>query len=50
MPVPTKQQSKIQRFRRLLDNAKLTAEDVYQPIVQQALSGLRRQRVQVLLD
>src|SRR4029450_2924340 len=33
MPVNTKQQSKIQRLRRLLDNAKLTAKDVYQPIV-----------------
>lgn len=50
MPLQTKQHSKIQRFRRLLDNAKLTAEAIYQPIVRQALSGLRRQRVQVLLD
>src|SRR5215207_8036283 len=50
MPVCTKQQSKIQRLRRLLDNAKLTATDVYQPIVRQALTGLKRQRVHLLLD
>ena len=50
MPVTTKQQSKIQRLRRLLDNAKLTAKDVYQPIVRAALRGLRRQRVHLLLD
>src|SRR5207244_9030402 len=50
MPLPTKQHSKIQRLRRLLDNAKLTATDVYHPIVRQALTGLRRQRVHVLLD
>src|SRR5258706_4810246 len=50
MPLNTKQQSKIQRLRRLLDNAKLTATDVYQPIVRQALTGLQRQRVHVLLD
>ena len=42
MPLKTKQQSKIQRLRRLLDNAKLTATDVYQPIVRQALTGLKR--------
>lgn len=50
MPLHTDQASKIQRFRRLLDNAKLTAEGLYQPIVRAALSGLRRQRVHVLLD
>lgn len=50
MPLDTAQASKIQRFRRLLDNAKLTAEDIYQPIVQAALTGLRRQRVHLLLD
>lgn len=50
MPLHTDQASKIQRFRRLLDNAKLSAEGVYQPIVRAALSGLRRQRVHVLLD
>ena len=50
MPVKTKQHSKIQRLRRLLDNTKLTATDVYQPIVKQALTGLKRQRVHLLLD
>jgi hypothetical protein len=50
MPLHTDQASKIQRFRRLLDNTKLTAEGIYQPIVRTALSGLRRQRVHVLLD
>ena len=50
MPLKTKQQSKIQRFRRLLDTHTLTAEEIYQPIVRAALSGLRRQRVHVLLD
>src|SRR5688500_19453540 len=48
MPVNTKQQSKIQRLRRLLDNAKLSAKDIYQPIVRQALSGLQRQKVHLL--
>jgi hypothetical protein len=32
MPLKTKQHSKIQRLRRLLDHAKLTAKDVYQPM------------------
>ena len=50
MPLKTKQQSKIQRLRRLLDNPKLSATDVYQPIVRQALTGLKRQRVHLLLD
>lgn len=50
MPLQTKQHSKIQRLRRLLDNTKLTAKAVYQPIVRAALTGLRRQRVQLLLD
>jgi hypothetical protein len=50
MPLKTKQHSKIQRLRRLLDNPKLSATDVYQPIVRQALTGLKRQRVHLLLD
>jgi Transposase DDE domain len=50
MPLKTKQQSKIQRLRRLLDNAKLTATGLYQPIVRQALTGLKGQRVHLLLD
>ena len=50
MPVTTKQQSKIQRLRRLLDNAKLSAKDIYQPIVRASLTGLARQKVHLLLD
>ena len=50
MPLLTQQASKIQRFRRLLDNERLTAEGVYRPIVRAALTGLRGQRVHVLLD
>src|SRR4051794_8139070 len=50
MPLNTKQHSKIQRLRRLLDNTKLTAKDIYQPIVRQALTGLQRQPVHLLLD
>jgi hypothetical protein len=50
MPLQSKQASKLQRLRRLLENAKLSAEGIYQPIVQQALSGLKRQRLQLLLD
>jgi hypothetical protein len=50
MPITTKQPSKVQRLRRLLDTAKLTATDVYQPIVRAALTGLHRQRVHLLLD
>ena len=50
MPVNTKQQSKIQRLRRLLDNPKLSAKEIYQPIVRHAVSGLQRQNVHLLLD
>jgi hypothetical protein len=50
MPLTTKQQSKIQRLRRLLDTAKLTAKAIYQPIVRASLTGLRRQKVHLLLD
>jgi hypothetical protein len=50
MPMTTKQQSKVQRLRRLLDNAKLTVKDVYHPIVRASLTGLHRQKVHLLLD
>lgn len=50
MPFQTKQNSKIQRFRRLLDNANLTPEAIYHPIVTAALHGLSGQRVHLLLD
>lgn len=50
MPLDTKQQSKVQRLRRLLDNPKLSAEAIYQPVVAPALRGLRKQRVYLILD
>lgn len=50
MPLVTKHQSKIQRLRRLLDNPKLSAQSVYHPILRSALAGLKRQRVNLLLD
>ena len=50
MPSTTKQHSKIQRLRRLLDNAKLTAKEIYQPIVRASLTGLHHQKVHLLLD
>ncbi len=50
MPLKTKQQSKIQRLRRLLDNTKLNPKAIYHPIARHALSGLQRQNVHLLLD
>jgi hypothetical protein len=50
MPLTTKQDSKVQRLRRLLDNTKLNAKQIYQPIVRASLRGLRRQKVNLLLD
>ncbi len=50
MPLDTTELAKEQRLRRLLDNARLTQADHYQPIVQQALHGLSHQRVQLLID
>jgi hypothetical protein len=50
MPLDTTELAKEQRLRRLLDNARLTQADHYQPIVQQALHGLKGQRVQLLID
>lgn len=50
MPLDTTALAKQQRLRRLLDNARLTQTDHYQPIVQQALHGLKGQRVQLLID
>jgi hypothetical protein len=50
MPLDTTELAKEQRLRRLLDNARLTQTDHYQPIVQQALHGLKGQRVQLLID
>ena len=50
MPLDTTELAKEQRLRRLLDNARLTQADHYQPIVQHALHGLAHQRVQLLID
>jgi hypothetical protein len=50
MPLDTTELAKEQRLRRLLDNARLTQTDHYQPIVQHALHGLAHQRVQLLID
>ena len=50
MPLDTTAPAKEQRLRRLLDNARLTQTVHYQPIVKQALHGLTRQRVQLLID
>ncbi|MDW8234860.1 MAG: hypothetical protein RMJ54_18970, partial [Roseiflexaceae bacterium] len=50
MPLATAAQSKEQRLRRLLDNERLTQTSHYHPVVQQALQGLRGQRVQLLID
>lgn len=50
MPLETTQLSKEQRLRRFLDNERITQTDHYQPIVKQALHGLKGQRVQLLID
>jgi hypothetical protein len=50
MPLDTSAQAKQQRLRRLLDNERLTQTTHYHPIVKQALHGLARQRVQLLID
>lgn len=50
MPLDTTQLSKEQRLRRFLDNERITQADHYQPIVKQALHGLKGQRVQLLID
>jgi len=50
MPLDTSAFAKEQRLRRLLDNERITQADHYQPLVTQALHGLARQRVQLLID
>ena len=50
MPLNTTQVIKEQRLRRFLDNERITQADHYQPLVQQALGGLKRQKVQLLID
>lgn len=50
MPLPTRQDSKEQRVRRLLDNPRLTPQTHYQPIVRAAIAGLVRQPIHLVLD
>jgi hypothetical protein len=50
LPLDTTQLAKEQRLRRFLDNERVTQTDHYQPIVKQALQGLKGQRVQLLMD
>ena len=50
MPLDTTQVIKEQRLRRFLDNDRITQAEHYQPLVRQALTGLKRQRVQLLID
>jgi DDE family transposase len=50
LPLETTQYAKEQRIRRLLDNQRITQADQYQPLAKAALSGLKGQRVQLLID
>jgi len=50
MPLDTTQYAKEQRLRRFLDNQPITQADHYQPLVRKALSGLKGQTVQLLID
>jgi Transposase DDE domain len=50
MPLDTTQVIKEQRLRRFLDNQLITQADHYQPLVQKALTGLKGQKVHLLLD
>lgn len=50
MPLDTSQYAKEQRIRRLLDNERISQPEHYQPIVKRALSGLKGQKVQLLVD
>src|SRR5437867_11180236 len=50
MPLDTTQYAKEQRLRRFLDNERITQTDHYQPLVRTALTGLKGQKVHLLLD
>src|SRR3712207_3578554 len=50
MPVDTTQVIKEQRLRRFLDNDRITQADHYQPLVKLALTGLKGQKVHLLMD
>lgn len=50
MPLDTTQYAKEQRLRRFLDNERITQADHYQPVARTALSGLKGQKVHLLID
>jgi Transposase DDE domain len=50
MPLDTTQVIKEQRLRRFLDNDRITQADHYQPLVKRALTGLKGQKVHLLID
>lgn len=50
LAVPSKQASKVQRIRRLLDNQQIAQSSHYRPLVQAALDGVRGQAVDLALD
>jgi hypothetical protein len=50
MPLDTTHAAKEQRIRRLVDNERLTQTDHYQPLAKAALTGLKGQRVNLLID
>lgn len=50
LPLPTRQDSKEQRVRRLITNPRLAQKTHYQPLLRQAIRGLLRQEVHLVLD
>ena len=50
LPLPTTQDAKEQRIRRLLDNPRITRATHYQPIARTAVAGVAQQRVDLVLD
>src|SRR6266487_4576348 len=50
MPLDTTQYAKEQRLRRFLDNERITQAAHYQPLVRTAVTGLKGQKVSLLLD
>jgi hypothetical protein len=50
IPLPGTERSRVQRFRRFLDNARIGQATHSRPLVQPALHGLKNQRVPIVLD
>jgi hypothetical protein len=50
MPLDATQYAKEQRLRRLLDNQRITQADHFQPLARAALTGLKGQKVHLLID